>query len=132
MKYQTQNGWDREMMLAWVEMHFNGRSASGKCLYRGPRETKCAVGMFIPDELYDLKMDAAGCGGSRANQIIPLFKLEDQMPLSTDGMQDFQRVHDLGDEDGVLDDMIKWIENNVYDRVSGVDGGHCEQFSPKE
>jgi len=30
---------------------------SSRCLYRGSNNTKCAVGYWIPDELYDPKME---------------------------------------------------------------------------
>ncbi len=34
-------------------------SAAGVCFYRGPNDTKCAVGCLIPDELYQYRME--GC-----------------------------------------------------------------------
>jgi hypothetical protein len=35
-----------------VEGHAQS-SGSGKCLYRGPNGTKCAIGCALPDELWD-------------------------------------------------------------------------------
>lgn len=32
----------------------------GRCLYRGPNNTKCAFGLFIPDEDYKISMENVG------------------------------------------------------------------------
>lgn len=31
--------------------------ASGSCLFRGPKDTKCAIGCLIPDSIYDTNME---------------------------------------------------------------------------
>lgn len=38
------------------------RRPGGFCLYRGPRNLKCAIGALIPDELYDTSFDDTGGG----------------------------------------------------------------------
>ncbi len=39
-------------------------SRTGRCLYRGPDDTKCAVGCLIPDELYQLGMEGCSSMGN--------------------------------------------------------------------
>lgn len=117
---KTINGWTKEQMIAHVMFNFNGKSTNEdyclgpnatRCLYRGPKETKCAVGMFIPDYLYEPSMDEDS--SNSASSIIINFDLERVMPLEPLDMQILQRVHDVSNPDETLDAMIKWIEENV-------------------
>lgn len=114
---KTINGWTKETMIAHVMFNFNGKSEKPHpkdgtvCLYRGPNETKCAVGMFIPDSLYEKKMDYA-----KNITLLTIFQeygLKDIMPLSLFDMSELQLIHDSSDPDETLDDMISWIEANV-------------------
>lgn len=117
--YKTQNGWTKEKMIAHIETEFKGRSVKpgtlNDCLYRGPNGKKCAVGMFIPNELYNIDMDGPQ---NSAHCVIRGFNLNGVMPLDEDGMDSFQRAHDhvsIGADEEVLMDLINFIEAEVTD-----------------
>lgn len=114
MKYQTQNGWTKESMLAHVKAEFKGKSSTGvgmleTCLYRGPEGRKCAVGMFIPDSEYSASMETISAEGliERHSYIAKSF------PLNTRRMDMLQAVHDGSHPDSTLQNMLQWIEDNV-------------------
>jgi hypothetical protein len=69
----------------------------GKCLYRGPRNTKCAIGCLIPDDLYSIKMEGMGACDllSSYPQLIPLIKPEDMdLGKACELLVDLQQIHD--------------------------------------
>lgn len=115
-KYETINGWTKETMIAHIMFNFNGKSVtenelygSTTCLYRGPNETKCAVGMFIPDENYDKGMEH-----NNANGLLAKFPaLKGLLPLEGEFMSLLQTVHDNSNPKNTLDNMIKWVEDYV-------------------
>lgn len=111
MKYQCINGWTKEKMIEHVKKEFKGKSinSNGNCVYRGPNGTKCAVGMFIPDNKYDEHMDDSGSNGSFS--VIKRYNLKDFMPLKL--MGNFQACHDESEPKDTLNDLINFIETNV-------------------
>ena len=124
--YNTTNGWTKDDMIAHILCNFKGISAKvncennlGFCLYRGPNGRKCAVGMFIPDKLYQLRFEDVSAQSVLCDEV----KLEKLMPLNIDGMTALQNVHDnyrghKASEDSdekCLADMIDWIEGMVKD-----------------
>lgn len=111
---KTINGWTKETMIAHIRDNFKGKSVdtlSRRCLYRGPNETKCAVGIFIPDSLYNIKMETQD--NTSAGTVIYDYDLGGVMPLEVSGMTDLQRAHDRSCPDQTLDAMINWVETNV-------------------
>jgi len=113
--HKTINGWTKEKMIAHIKAEFKGKSENGAiCLYRGPEGKKCAVGMFIPEDLYRKNMDTEnGNGGIGAKWIIEKFKLQDIMPLDNLGMGCLQFCHDQSIPSETLSDIIRWIDTNV-------------------
>lgn len=73
-------------------------SIGGTCLYRGPNNTRCAVGCLIPDELYQKKMDCGFAVQSLFNEWPNLWEQFDMEGRSFDDwrvfLRDLQRVHD--------------------------------------
>jgi hypothetical protein len=57
----------------------------GRCVYRGPDGSKCAIGIFIPDEKYFPEMDVN-------SGHIPL--LLDDIILNVSILYEFRRAHD--------------------------------------
>lgn len=112
MKFKTKADWTKDKMIAHVILEFQGKSIdpeSHTCMYRSPENKKCAVGMFIPNELYH-----SGIEGTSAHAILKDPKLYKSMPLESFGMQTLQGIHDGSktDED-CLNSMVEWIEANV-------------------
>jgi hypothetical protein len=119
------NGWTKQGMIAHIEKEFKGLSVNGTtCLYRSNRNgqvTKCAVGMFIPDDVYNVKMEMT----LYESQLLKDFPvLHTLMPLNQQAMRDLQTVHDRFADDEirvggdssretVLGALIGWIERNV-------------------
>jgi hypothetical protein len=77
------------------------------CAYRGSNNNKCAVGCFIPDDLYRSSFESVWVRNLPQNII-------DIMPLNVEGMVLLQEVHD-DDSDNVREAMIEWIEDHVQD-----------------
>lgn len=116
--FETTNGWTKAEMLAWVMFNYNGKSVRvyrslHSCRYRGPNGKKCAVGMFIPDELYNPLFE--GAGACELLQDNP--ELCSNMPLEPMGMRVLQGIHDDSPTNGdeVLQNMVGWIKKNVRD-----------------
>lgn len=109
-KYNTINGWTKQKMINHIKKNFNGKSVNneGSCQYRGPNETKCAVGMFIPDKKYKTTMESI-----TGSVVIARFKLK--MPLELNGMDALQLMHDTSHPMDTLEDMLSWIDNCVED-----------------
>lgn len=115
-KYKTLNGWNKKSIVDHFKLNFKGKafrslvSGVNNCAYRGDEGTKCAVGLFIPDELYSPTME-----GHLYNDLIRRFSVEHLMPLSRHGMESLQRVHDSSFTLTTFDQILGWIEENVED-----------------
>lgn len=81
----------------------------GKCMYRGPNNTKCFVGCMIPDESYDNAMENTNAAG-----IMDDFSVMEYLLL--DGyqgyrMRDFwlgmQMIHDSSEPDAWAEEFEK-------------------------
>lgn len=69
---------------------------SGHCKYRGPNGKKCAVGLLIPDELYDPRMDNPG-GASDVLTVATRYpKVAAVFPdgMTASDLKSVQEVHD--------------------------------------
>lgn len=117
--YKPRNGWTKEQMINAVKLgNKDSRSIDGhRCVYRSDDGNKCFVGVFIPDDVYDDRIENSGCGGSLNADI--LFKdypgLRHYMPLKVEGMVAFQRVHDRALVGGLHALAVNWILWNVED-----------------
>lgn len=117
--YQPINGWTKTRIIDHIKTNFKGQAKNGTiCQYKTEDGKKCAVGLFIPDEVYHIDME------SRA--VINLMeynpKLINFMPLPVNALGLLQNVHDayLNSESGdlrpesqVLPDILAWVEKNV-------------------
>lgn len=128
--YTLINGWTKESLIAHVKKNFKGRSTDsrGNCKYRGPDGRKCAVGVFIPDSIYDTDME-----GRSMVAIQDVFPLKSVIPISNEGMMQLQLQHDdaydnymqndgrilsttsLTIDEFTLDSMLSWIRKHVVD-----------------
>lgn len=107
------NGWTKEKMINHIKKEFKGKSSDGRnCFYRGLNGTKCAVGMFIPDYLYRIKMDKDVVGGMSSSALLMNYpELKTKMPLEK--MYELQSVHDDSEQSETLTNILNYIENNV-------------------
>ncbi len=120
MSFATINGWTVDRMIERVRARNDGTRAmtpgSGVCLYRvggHPGGNACALGCFIPDELYT--DDLEGNGPTELVGFLP--ELAGLLPLGADGLELMQEAHDnhFSDED-MRDFLAGWIRDNVTDR----------------
>lgn len=111
--YKPINGWTKQDIIDNIKKEFKGKGYSSierKCQYRGDNGTKCAVGMFIPDELYNPQMD----DGLNVSTLMLNFPgIESIMPLNLRGLIDIQNIHDKSNRDNCLNTMLSWVEDNV-------------------
>ena len=62
----------------------------GTCMYRGPNDTKCAVGCLIPDDMYLTTME-----NRRVNQLVNgEYRLPDFFEKNLSLLSELQYVHD--------------------------------------
>lgn len=116
MKYQPINGWTRDLMIKAIWQGNNGTKSiayENVCRYRGPGGNKCAIGVFIPDDVYD----SGYTEGMSATDLLDLFPgLKSYMPLADAIALDWlQRTHDHA---GISDPrplLEGWILENVED-----------------
>lgn len=120
------NGWTKAAIITLMEKTFTGYSAKGErhigasnCAYRGDKGTKCAVGLFIPDSMYQPEMDSMQYfvdrhqNGTGVEQLLELFPyLRVHMPLPVPALQELQKMHDQN-ENGTLQKMVQWVNENV-------------------
>ena len=123
--HKTKGEWTKENIIDHIILNFKGKSILGndntRCAYRGDHGKKCAVGMFIPDELYRPTMDKPEdtLDDMMAQTIIDKYNLSEYMPLDSDAMRDLQMVHDgtrvndYRSNDVILEEMVAWIEREV-------------------
>lgn len=116
--FETINGFTKARI---VDMIINGNkgypSNAGRtdpnCNYRGVGDNKCAVGCFIPDNLYNANMEGYGIG----NLLIKFPDLNRVMPLPFRALEQLQATHDKysGTELDPRPDLINWIDKNILD-----------------
>lgn len=126
LKYKCINGYTKETMIAKIKEKNNGRPAktiTGKCVYR-EGSNACAIGCFIPDELYNPQMDIS-CdyfiydykitGEVGVNALLKAYPdLKNYIPLSLEGLLKMQGVHDCSIDD-THENLIDFINNHVED-----------------
>jgi len=62
------------------------------CRYRGPNGTRCAVGIFIPDDVFDQSMEGTGIIGLLVGHGD---KLPDWMRRNSELLERLQSAHDI-------------------------------------
>jgi hypothetical protein len=79
------------------------------CRYRGPGGTKCAVGILIPDDAYDPRMEGCSAKGLFDPDISgrPDFRLPKWMGDEVVLLQSLQLVHDVADH-WADDKRMRW------------------------
>lgn len=114
--YETKNGWTKERMKTAINTGNNGTRSFERhnCVYRADNGNKCAVGCFIPDEVYIPEMDIDQGSGTGADAIIHGFDLHHYMPLNNHGMGEMQIIHDNVDDGAdIRIKLCNWIDANV-------------------
>jgi hypothetical protein len=84
------------------------------CLYRGPNNTKCAVGCVITDEVYNIEYEGLSIYGIKNyKEEIPLYIIEYAYFLEK--MQEFHDNDENWNENGlIIEKLIKFgKENNL-------------------
>lgn len=96
--------------IAAAHMLAQGKRAAtddGKCYYRGPDGTKCAIGALIPDEVYQPKWDISWSSESavvflyRDEQVVPY------LPTSPGLATELQSVHDMCPPERWSEELMK-------------------------
>lgn len=120
--FKTINGWTKARMIQEIQTKMlDHKSTNGfVCVYRAPDGNRCAMGVFIPDDLYDSKMECKNAHAlTQRSSHYEIFKpLLAVLPLGFEGMTDLQAVHDndyIQDTEDPRPRLIKWIEENVED-----------------
>ena len=63
----NQELWDANWQWFIVKGRKRSVGPNGQCLYRGPRGTKCGIGIVIPDDLYRKGMEGMAIEDNCAN-----------------------------------------------------------------
>jgi hypothetical protein len=113
--YKPINGWTKKEIIKVISNRPNAQSVSGiseKCVYRGVGGNMCAVGAFIPDDLY-----YKSCEEMPAHSLVNNFTgLRCFMPLDDYAMQALQSLHDCSDSnENINSKLIEWVKENVKD-----------------
>ena len=112
--YKAINGWTKSKIIEQIYKGNDGfrSSKNGYCAYRGDKNNACAVGCFIPDEVYSDNMECLSATGLINNFTI----LVDRVPLPVDGLEALQLVHDRNPGGTDVREALKtWINENVED-----------------
>lgn len=106
------NGWTKEKVMEHIRNNFKGKSIAEDgimCLYRGLNSKKCAVGMFIPDEVYINEMDDCGVCSLLFNRFPFLNQI---MPLNVTYMYELQKRHDNAESNNqCLHNMLNYVDS---------------------
>jgi hypothetical protein len=65
----------------------------GQCLYRGPNNTRCAIGMLIPDKEYDPVFEGLGVNEVLKHNIT--FNMSFALDIDVTFLSSLQSVHDV-------------------------------------
>lgn len=102
------NGWTKKTMIKHIKDNFKGKSIySVWCAYRGSEGTKCAVGMFIPDEIYSYTMEQL----TYSDLLDGFPEVSSFVPL--EDMRGLQDAHDNSLPQCTLSDMLSYIKAHV-------------------
>ncbi len=90
-KLTLQNVFDRAWKWFVVEGHPQSiEKGSTSCLYRGPKGAKCAIGICIPDKMYNKEME-----GEAVDDLYESFpEVKKLFACKLKSLMDFQQVHD--------------------------------------
>jgi len=116
--YKPNSGYTKQSIIDKINSEFKGKSLreNGVCLYRGTGGTKCAIGLFLPD---DSKPIVDKFEGGVYDLIREYPNITDILPLDSETANaGFQRMHDgiiyTGNSVDVQKQaLIKWVNNNV-------------------
>lgn len=121
--HKTINGWTKAKMIEKIRSRpfVEAASDGNRCMYRSPDGNKCAVGVFIPDEMYSGEMDNTAIGDVTITGVLRRFPdLSDVLPLRGAGLICMQNVHDactgpLSERTDATKALIEFVENHVED-----------------
>lgn len=118
--YKPLNGWTRDKMIRAIEVGMldhrsmlPGQENGGSCAYRAADGGRCAVGLFIPDDVWHDQPRWRSINGDDVGTLLDEYPgLEAYMPLPLDALRDMQVVHDraAGDPRPWLS---AWVRANV-------------------
>lgn len=115
-EYKLINGWSKLDLINKIETDFKGKSVAENgrsCLYRGLDGKKCAVGLFIPDELYNPAFENRSFFWITMNAP----DLLNFMPMDAESMNALQWAHDKSKIETSKAQILKWIDTNIKDGV---------------
>lgn len=119
--YSPINGWTKAEIVAQIKAAVprNGCAQPGttNCAYRNARGKACAVGAFVPDDVYHPDMDYNTPLVSHVLETFP--GLLSYMPLPTDALSRMQHLHDLHvqlrEGGSVVKKLVELVGENVCD-----------------
>lgn len=114
--YKPINGWTKKEIIRAIKRGNKGAKSNLKRylgdtmrVYRGEDGYKCAVGIFIPDDVYH-----DSCEGEVVGKLLIDFPgLATFMPLPTSALDQMQNIHDTCSDHDPRPELIEWIEENV-------------------
>ncbi len=121
--YQTINGWTKAKMIQHIKDNFKGKSTEmittngttyASCRYRTSCGKKCAVGLFIPENMYSFNFE----GHNITNLLAENSELGKVLPLPLYMMNKLQHIHDCSKPEETLRNIVYWIQNHVTDEPS--------------
>jgi hypothetical protein len=108
------------IVVSALDGTFPSITLNGQCRYRGPYETKCLVGIIMPDEIYSFDLEGAPAGTTEVWDSI-----KDVVPqeLDADKAEMLQRCHDRVALDGAWNpnELLKQVHKEL--RLNGLDTG---------
>lgn len=114
-KFERRNGWTKQAIIAHIKAEFKGRSEQR----HSPNGAKDAVGLFIPNHAYDVRLDKIS-DSYRGFSVYDIchphlgLKLDHFMPLEFEGMHCLVYEHDSATSDiECLNNMLTFIEKYV-------------------
>lgn len=102
------NGWTKAEMIEVIKNRPNYKCTyAGTCFYRNGNGGKCAIGAFIPDDLYHPRIES-----QRACGVFDTYSGL-SFPLDGPALNAFQVIHDTTKHNDINAELIKWVEANV-------------------
>lgn len=104
MKLTLQQVFDKIYTHFIIEGNPRSITIEGECRFRGKNGTKCAIGLFIPDEVYEEKMETLGIASLFQNYPT----MEDILgDLSEFELSTLQKYHDMALTTAIFRDALK-------------------------
>ncbi len=117
-KFKLRDGWTKQKVMEQFKQMNNGTKAmrNSDCAYRTDEGNACAVGAFIPEELYNVRWDNDPILADSLIKEVP--ELDKFMPLNKTGMRRMQKYHDHCESEYFAEkNNIEFTNGNTYKSI---------------